>query len=62
MPLASSMNVIFHDPRGCGRSVASQSIYTIEQVALDIVALMEHRDSDLIKGVGPLERLQILFV
>jgi len=42
MPLADSMNVIFHDPRGCGRSVAEQSVYTIEQMALDIVALMDH--------------------
>jgi pimeloyl-ACP methyl ester carboxylesterase len=42
MPLARSLNLIFHDPRGCGRSVASQSVYTIEQMALDIVALMEH--------------------
>src|ERR1044071_7981041 len=42
MPLASSLNVIFHDPRGCGRSVASQAVYTIEQMALDIVALMDH--------------------
>lgn len=42
MPLASSLNLIFHDPRGCGRSVATQSVYTIEQMALDIVALMDH--------------------
>jgi pimeloyl-ACP methyl ester carboxylesterase len=42
MPLARSMNIIFHDPRGCGRSVATQSVYTIEQMALDIVALMDH--------------------
>jgi len=42
MPLAETMNVIFHDPRGCGRSVAEQSVYTIEQMALDIVALMDH--------------------
>jgi pimeloyl-ACP methyl ester carboxylesterase len=42
MPLANSLNLIFHDPRGCGRSVAEQSIYTIEQMALDIVALMDH--------------------
>ena len=41
MPLADSLNLIFHDPRGCGRSVAAQSVYTIEQMALDIVALME---------------------
>ena len=42
MPLASSLNLILHDPRGCGRSVASQSVYTIEQMAADIVALMDH--------------------
>ncbi len=42
MPLAESINVIFHDPRGCGRSVAEQSVYTIEQMALDIVTLMDH--------------------
>ena len=42
MPLASSLNLIFHDPRGCGRSLPSQSVYTIEQMALDIVALMDH--------------------
>src|SRR5438874_2021974 len=42
MPLAGSLNLIFHDPRGCGRSVATQSVYTIEQMALDIVALMDH--------------------
>ena len=37
MPLASSLRLIFHDPRGCGRSVATQQVYTIEQMALDIV-------------------------
>jgi len=42
MPLAQSLNIIFHDPRGCGRSVAAQSVYTIEHMALDIVALMDH--------------------
>src|SRR6476661_7233754 len=42
IPLASSLNLIFHDPRGCGRSAAMQSVYTIEQMALDIVALMDH--------------------
>jgi pimeloyl-ACP methyl ester carboxylesterase len=42
IPLAESLNVIFHDPRGCGRSVAAQTVYTIEQMALDIVALMDH--------------------
>jgi pimeloyl-ACP methyl ester carboxylesterase len=42
IPLAESLNVIFHDPRGCGRSVATQTVYTIEQMALDIAALMDH--------------------
>ena len=42
MPLVDSLNLIFHDPRGCGRSVATQQVYTIEQMALDIVALMDH--------------------
>jgi pimeloyl-ACP methyl ester carboxylesterase len=42
MPLASSLQLIFHDPRGCGRSVPSQTVYTIEQMALDIAALMDH--------------------
>src|SRR5215212_1429030 len=42
MPLASSLQLIFHDPRGCGRSAPSQTLYTIEQMALDIAALMDH--------------------
>jgi pimeloyl-ACP methyl ester carboxylesterase len=42
MPLADSLQLIFHDPRGCGRSVAAQSVYTIEQMGLDIIALMDH--------------------
>ena len=37
-----SLQLIFHDPRGCGRSVPTQSVYTIEQMALDIVAMMDH--------------------
>lgn len=42
MPLAQSLNLILHDPRGCGRSVATQDVYTIEQMADDVVALMDH--------------------
>ena len=34
-PLAKSLQLNFHDPRGCGRSVPTQSVYTIEQMALD---------------------------
>ena len=42
LPLAESMQLVFHDPRGCGRSVPTQSVYTIEQMAMDVVALMDH--------------------
>jgi len=42
MPLADALRIIFHDPRGCGRSTATQTVYTVEQMALDIVALMDH--------------------
>lgn len=42
MPLADSLNLILHDPRGCGRSVPMQTVYTIEQMAADVVALMDH--------------------
>jgi pimeloyl-ACP methyl ester carboxylesterase len=42
VPLAESLNLIIHDPRGCGRSVATQTVYTIEQMAADIIALMDH--------------------
>ena len=52
MPLAQSLNIVFHDPRGCGRSVAEQSVYTIEQMALDIVALMDHLKLPLAHFIG----------
>src|SRR5258706_10444619 len=42
LPLAQSANLILHDPRGCGRSVATQQVYTINQMANDIVALLDH--------------------
>jgi pimeloyl-ACP methyl ester carboxylesterase len=42
MPLANTLNLIFFDPRGCGRSMAMQEIFTIEQMAMDIIALMDH--------------------
>lgn len=52
MPLADSLNIVFHDPRGCGRSVADQQVYTIEQMALDIVALMDHLKIPLAHFIG----------
>ena len=42
LPLADSLNLVIHDPRGCGRSVARQDVWTIEQMGADIVALMDH--------------------
>ncbi|HWG07290.1 MAG TPA: alpha/beta hydrolase [Beijerinckiaceae bacterium] len=42
MPLAGSSRLILHDPRGCGRSRAKQSVYTIQQMANDVVTLLDH--------------------
>lgn len=42
MPLAESAQLIIHDPRGCGRSIATQQVYTINQMANDVVALLDH--------------------
>jgi pimeloyl-ACP methyl ester carboxylesterase len=42
MPLSDSLNLILLDPRGCGRSLATQQLFTIEQMAMDITALMDH--------------------
>ena len=39
MPIAESCRMIIHDPRGCGRSTAPQKVYTINQMANDVVAL-----------------------
>ena len=40
--LSKSLNLIIHDPRGCGRSTVTQDVYTIDQMANDIVALLDH--------------------
>jgi pimeloyl-ACP methyl ester carboxylesterase len=45
MPLADSLNLILLDPRGCGRSIEIQEVFTIEQMAVDIVALMDHLET-----------------
>jgi len=42
MALAESLNLIIHDPRGCGRSGARQDVWTIEQMGADLIALMDH--------------------
>src|ERR1043165_5557513 len=40
--LSKTLNLIIHDPRGTGRSTASQQVYTINQMANDVVALLDH--------------------
>jgi 3-oxoadipate enol-lactonase len=40
--LANSLQVIVFDPRGCGRSTHATGVYTIEQMAHDTVALLDH--------------------
>jgi len=40
--LSPAMQLILHDPRGCPRTKASQQVYTIEQMANDAVALLDH--------------------
>jgi pimeloyl-ACP methyl ester carboxylesterase len=40
--LSKSLSVIIHDPRGCGRSSRVQSVCTIDQMACDVVALLDH--------------------
>jgi len=40
--LSKSVNLIIHDPRGSGRSTASQQVYTLDQMANDVIALLDH--------------------
>jgi pimeloyl-ACP methyl ester carboxylesterase len=40
--LSKSLNLIIHDPRGCGRSTANQQVYTLDQMANDVIALLDH--------------------
>lgn len=40
--LSRSVNLIIHDPRGTGRSTAAQQVYSIDQMANDVVALLDH--------------------
>ncbi len=40
--LSKSLNLIIHDPRGSGRSTASQQVYTLDQMANDVIALLDH--------------------
>ena len=40
--LSKSLQLIIHDPRGTPRSQASQQVYTIHQMAMDVAALLDH--------------------
>ena len=40
--LSKSLQVVIFDPRGCGRSTPAQGVYTIEQMAADVLALLDH--------------------
>ena len=40
--LSKSLNAVIHDPRGCGRSSRVAAPCTIEQMACDVVALLDH--------------------
>lgn len=39
--LSPALHLIIHDPRGTGRSSASQQVYTINQMANDVIALLD---------------------
>jgi pimeloyl-ACP methyl ester carboxylesterase len=40
--LSKTVRVITLDVRGCGRSSAPEGVYTIEQMACDVAALLDH--------------------
>ncbi len=40
--LSKELQVITFDPRGCGRSSAPPGVYTMEQMACDVAALLDH--------------------
>src|SRR5919202_6153622 len=43
-PLAERLNLIILDVRGTGRSSRPNRVYTIEQMAADVIALLDHLD------------------
>ena len=40
--LSKELQVITFDPRGCGRTSAPGGVYTLDQMACDVAALLEH--------------------
>ncbi len=51
-PLARRFTVILHDHRGCGRSSPARIEYSVEQMAGDVVALLDHLRIDRAHLVG----------
>lgn len=50
--LSKDLQVITFDPRGCGRSSAPDGVYTMEQMACDVAALLEHLGIDSAHVLG----------
>jgi aminoacrylate hydrolase len=50
--LAASFRVLTFDHRGCGRSDRPEQIYTVERMAMDVVAILDHAGADRADIVG----------
>jgi pimeloyl-ACP methyl ester carboxylesterase len=50
--LSKKLRVITLDVRGCGRSSAPEGVYTIEQMACDVAALLDHLGLDQAHVLG----------
>jgi len=50
--LSKNLQVITFDPRGCGRSSAPEGYYTIEQMACDLAALLDHLEIESAHVLG----------
>ena len=50
--LSKSLRVVTLDVRGCGRSSAPAGVYTIEQMACDVAALLDHLGIDQAHVLG----------
>jgi pimeloyl-ACP methyl ester carboxylesterase len=50
--LSKSLNVVVHDPRGCGRSSRVMGPCTIDQMACDVVTLLDHLGLDSAHVLG----------
>ncbi len=50
--LAKQFQVITFDPRGCGRTAAPDSPFTIDQLASDLAALLDHLDIRAVHLLG----------